>query len=280
MSINSKTKLCCIIGNPVEHSLSPIMHNAGYKTLGLNFAFVAFRVSDVKGAMEGLRALNVRGIVVTVPHKIEVMKYVDEIDEIAKTIGAVNTIVNNNGRLTATNTDYIGGIGPLKQALASQGETLQGKKVALLGAGGGARALAFGFKKEGARVAIFNRTVAKGKKLVKELDLEDVFGLDEKNRIRAADIVVNTTSLGMEPNIDSCAIDVDCIIPSHIVYDIVYTPKETKLLKMAKEKGAAIVYGDKMVLYGGIPQFELFTGVKAPVEVMEEALLKGLTKYE
>lgn len=280
MSINSKTKLCCIIGNPVEHSLSPIMHNAGYKALDLNFVFVAFRVSDVKHAMEGLRALNVRGIVVTVPHKLEVMKYVDEIDDVARKIGAVNTIVNDNGVLRAINTDWIGGIGPLKQVLASQGEALRGKKVALLGAGGGARALAFGLKREGAEVLIFNRTVSHGKKIMQDLALDGVFGLGQKENIRKTDIIVNTTSLGMEPNVDSCAIDASCIKPNHIVYDIVYTPKETKLLRIAKNKGATIVYGDKMVLYGGIPQFELFTGVKAPVEIMEEVLLKGLTKYE
>lgn len=268
MSINGKTKLCCIIGNPVEHSLSPQMHNAGYKHLGLNFVYVAFRVVDVKTAIYGLKALGTRGIVVTVPHKIEAMKYIDELDEAARAIGAVNTIVNDEGVLKATNTDWVGGLKTLEKVTS-----VKGKKVTVLGAGGAARALVYGLKKHGALVTVHNRTLEKAKQLADDFDLVQAFTLQNKDEIINADIIVNTTSVGMQPYQDKSPIPIDFISSNHIVFDIVYTPKKTKLLAMAESRGAKIVYGDKMVLYGAVPQFELFTGVKAPFEAMEKALL-------
>lgn len=278
MNINSKTKICCIIGNPVGHSLSPQIHNAGYKALKLDFIFVAFRVIDLKKAIEGLKALDVRGIVVTVPHKIEVMKYIDKLDNAAKQIGSVNTIVNDNGVFKGTNTDWIGGIDALKRSLASKGDAFRGKNVAVLGAGGAAMAIAYGLKKEGASVYVFNRTLEHAKTLVQTFQLEKAYNLTESGRIASCDIIINTTSLGMEPNIDSYPIEEGILRSSHIVYDIVYTPKETKLLRMARQIGATVVYGDKMVFYGALPQFELFTGQKAPASIMERALQKAMEK--
>ncbi|MBI2074560.1 MAG: shikimate dehydrogenase [Candidatus Levybacteria bacterium] len=267
MNINAKTKLCCIIGDPVEHSLSPIMHNAGYQALGLNFAFVAFHVKDVKKAIEGLRALNVRGIVVTVPHKIEVLKYVDNTDETAKKIGAANTIVNDNGMLTASNTDWTGSLEALRKVTS-----IAGKTVVVLGAGGAARAVVYGLKKEGAIVNVCNRTIQNAEELVEEFDLNGAYTLDNKEIIIKADIIINTTSVGMEPKQDETPIPVEYLQSHHIVYDIVYVPKETELLKAAKNLGAKVVYGDKMLFYGAIPQFELFTQNKAPIKEMEKAL--------
>ena len=276
--ITSKTSVCCIIGNPVEHSPSPQVHNAGYKALGLNFVFVSFRVGQLQTAIAGLGALGIRGIVVTIPHKIEVIKYVNELDDAAKAIGAVNTIVNDSGVLKGTNTDWIGGIYTIKKFLASKGETFRGKNVALLGAGGAARAVAYGLKKEGAIVCVFNRTIERAQTLVQMFQLEKAYELSEKEAILKADIIINATSLGMEPNSNTCAITEDCIRREHIVYDIVSVPKETKLLLLAQKKGARVVFGYKMLLHGAIPQFELFTGQKAPIDVMEKALHDALER--
>lgn len=266
--INAKTKLCCIIGNPVEHSKSPLMHNAAYKALGLNFAFLAFRVTDVKNALEGLRAIDARGIVVTIPHKQEVMNYVDEVDETARQIGAVNTIVNENGILRATNTDWTGAMRALKEKTE-----ITGKIAAVLGAGGAARAIIYGLKKESAQsILIFNRTIKNAQKLAQEFAITGGYSLENEDMIKQADIVINTTSVGMEPHEGVSPISENIIHKDHVVFDIVYTPRETKLLQLGKKKSATIVHGDKMLLYGAIAQFELFTGQKAPQKVMEDAL--------
>lgn len=265
--IDSKTKLCCIIGNPVEHSFSPQMHNSGYKALGLNFVFLAFKVTNVEEAIFGLKALGARGIVVTIPHKRAVIKYVDQLDKTALSIGAVNTIINDNGILKATNTDWIGAL----EALEEKTEVVH-KTVALLGAGGAARAVAYALKKRSTKVNVFNRTKEHAEKLVNEFKLSAAYGLDDIGKIANSDIIVNTTSVGMKP-IDDSPIPIDCIRPKHIVFDIVYTPRETRLIRLAKKVGATVVYGDKMVLYGGVRQFELFTGKKAPVDIMRKALL-------
>ncbi len=271
MNINGKTKLCCIIGNPVEHSLSPQMHNAAFRKLGLNYVYVAFRVEKLKGAIEGLKALEVRGIVVTVPHKIEVMNYVDEIDETARQIGAVNTIVNENGMFKATNTDWVGAIGALEEVTE-----LKGKKVAVLGAGGAARSVIYGLKKREAVISVFNRTLEKAQNLDKNFHLEGAFSLHDNTEIKKADIIINTTSVGLEPRDDKSPLSDNTLDKRHIVFDIVYTPRETKLLQQARKAGARCVYGDKMVLYGGVQQFELFTHNKAPVKIMEHALQKAM----
>jgi shikimate dehydrogenase len=271
--INAKTTLCCIIGNPVNHSLSPQLHNAAYEALGLNFAFLAFTVEDVKHALSGFRALGIRGTAVTIPHKLEVMKYVDEIDETAKSIGAANTIVNDNGKLTAMNTDWHGALAALEEVT-----TVEEKTIALIGAGGAARAIAYGLKRKGAIVRIFNRTKEKGEILVKDFDLAGAFTLNQSDLISQSDIIINTTSVGMHPNDSESPISRDDIESHHVVFDIVYAPRETMLLKAAKEKGATIVYGDRMLLHGVMSQFELFTGEKAPSDIMEAVLQTYLQK--
>lgn len=269
--IDAKTKLCCIIGNPVEHSLSPQMHNAAYEYLGINFAFLAFRVADVKSALVGLKALGVKGISVTIPHKLEVMKYLDKLDDVATKIGAVNTIINNNGKLFGTNTDWSAALKALEEKT-----TLAGKKVALFGAGGAACALAFGLKRRNAIVHVFNRTKTTGDKLKEELHLAGSHNLDKLDKISDMDIIVNTTSVGMVPNIDISPVPLESIHAKQVVFDIVYTPNETKLLKYAKAKKATVVYGHKMLLYGVAKQFELFTCQKAPLNLMGKILLKNL----
>lgn len=270
--INGKTQLACIIGDPVYHSLSPIMHNSAYQSLGLNWVYVAFRVKkeNLQSAVMGIKSLGIRGVSVTIPHKVAVLSLLDSLDAVAEKIGAINTIVNQNGKLYGYNTDWEGAMLALKEKTR-----IQGKKVVLIGAGGAGRAIAFGLKKEGAEVTILNRTVEKAKNLAKEIDAK-FGGLEDLEVIKESDIVVNATSVGMHPKHHECIVPKELLHSNLTVFDIVYTPKETELLKRAKEKGAKIVYGYKMLLYQAVRQFELFVGRSAPTAVMEEALLRAL----
>lgn len=261
MIINSQTKICCIIGNPVEHSLSPAMHNAAYDSLGLNFAYLAFRVTDVKNAIAGIRSLGIRGTSVTLPHKISVMQYLDNIDETAKKIGAVNTIVNNNGKLIGYNTDSLGAIKALEEKTS-----LKGKNVILIGAGGAARAIAFGLQQKQAHITILNRNIEKAKTLAKEIN-SDYGNLSDMVKVKKADILINATSYS-----DSL-IPKDYLHKNLYVFDIIYNPKETEMIKDAKRMGCTIIYGYKMLLYQAVLQFRLFTGEKAPVTIMEKVLI-------
>lgn len=268
--IAAKTKLCCVIGNPVEHSLSPQMHNAAYAALGLNFIYLAFTVRDVSKGLSGLKELGVKGISVTIPHKQDVMKYLDEIDETAKKIGAVNTIVNKSGKLFGTNTDWIGAVKALEEKTR-----ITGKTVAVLGAGGAARAVIYGLKQNEAIVHVFNRTLENAETLKKEFNLAGAHFLGDLNLISEMDIIINTTSVGMAPDVDASPIPMACIRSNQIVFDIIFAPKNTRLLQYAKVQKATIVYGYKMLLYQAIPQFELYTGERAPIKLMEK-ILKGL----
>lgn len=270
MKINSKTTLCCVIGNPIEHSLSPTMHNAGYQSLSLNYAYVAFRVENVKDAISGIRGLGIRGVSVTIPHKISVMPYLDKIDQIAKNIGAVNTILINNGKLIGYNTDIDGAIRALKEKTS-----LTNKRVILLGAGGAARAIVFGLKKEGAKILILSRNITSAKKLATEAGVN--FGdLGYLINIERSDILINATPVGMYPNINDSLVPKEYLHKNLVVFDVVYNPKETKLIKDAKKKQCKIAYGYKMLLYQAVTQFELFTKTPAPVKIMEKELLDSL----
>lgn len=268
--IDAKTKLCCVIGNPIAQSLSPQLHNNLYKVMGLNFAFLAFQVSDVEHAITGFKALNIVGISVTIPHKLEVMKYLDDIDETAKSIGAVNTIVNKEGKLMGTNTDWLGAVKALERKTR-----LAGKNIALLGAGGAARAVAYGLIKNRANVSIFNRSLEKAYELKNIFNLAGAYSLGDIDKIAEADIIINTTSIGMIPNDKMAPISEDCLNSKQIVFDIIHTPTETQLIKYAKKEKATVIYGYEMLLFGAAEQFELYTGKKAPIKLMEK-ILKGI----
>ncbi len=266
MNISSKTKICMIIGDPVEHSLSPHMHNSAYKALGIDneFVFVAARVAPehLGKAIEGIRAFGIRGVTVTIPHKTQIMKLLDGIDTVAEKIGAVNTIVNNNGKLTGYNTDWIGIATPLKDH--------KGKTVAILGAGGAARAAVYAAKQLNMTICIFNRTIEHAKNLAEEFVCEYA-SIDDSEKIKSRDVIINTTSVGLESN--KSPISENAIAAHQIVFDIVYKPYETKLLKIAKEKGATIIHGTEMLLDQGLAQFALYTGKKAPEDIMRKAIL-------
>lgn len=265
-------KICLSIGFPIKTSRSPSIHNEGYKKLGIDDEFIYLRAEvkpkDLKMAIDGVRGLGIRGVSVTMPHKQEVMKYLDKIDKEAKMIGAVNTIVNDNGKLTGFNTDYIGALVALEKKI-----NLKGKKVAVIGAGGAARAIVYGLTKKGAIVKIFNRSLDKAKSLGQEFgcEYEDLKNIGE---ISNMDIVINATSVGM--NEDKSPIDKKFLNKNQIVLDVVYTPKETRLIKEAREKGAKVILGYEMLLYQGVEQFKLYTGFDAPIDTMKEVLVKSL----
>jgi len=273
--INAKTTVCAIIGNPVEHSMSPAMHNPSYEALGINFCYVAFRVDpeNVKDAIRGIRALGIRGVSVTVPHKVAVMEHLDEIDETAQKIGAINTIVNNNGHLKGYNTDWEGCMKAIEEK-----QEIKGKNVVLIGAGGAGRGIAFGISKKGGNLLICDRDTSRVDEIASATNATPFSSEQLKDNLQDADILIHATPVGMHPNEDKSIIPKEYLHPNLLVHDIVYNPWETKLVKEAKEGGCAIVLGYKMLLWQGVTQFELFTGVdKAPVEVMEEALIKHLT---
>lgn len=271
MRISAKTKICLIIGDPVEHSLSPKMHNAAYEALGIDdqFVYVASRVKieNIKDFVKAVRIMGIKGLACTIPHKLEIIKYLDEVDPVAKKIGAVNTVVNDNGTLKGYNTDWLGAVIPLEQKTC-----LRGKKVALIGAGGAARAIAFGVAKRGAKLKIYNRTFTKAQQLAKELKAE-AGSLKQLAEVANANIVINATSLGMKPNEDETPVPKEFLTKTQIIFDAVYIPYKTHLLAEAEKKGAKIIPGMEMLLYQGMVQFEYHTSHKAPEKVMRKVLL-------
>lgn len=273
---NAKTTLCGIIGKPVDHSMSPAIHNAAYEELGLNYAYLAFNVDDVEGALRGMISLNIRGFSVTMPHKLEVMKYLDEIDPVAQQIGAVNTVVNDNGCLKGYNTDWIGFVRSLETYTP-----IQDKRVVILGAGGAARAVAFGIKQRGGDMTILNRAIEID--MAKSLAAEVGCSWDDLSQVATvieADIVINVTSVGMHPNVNVTVIDTQHLRSEQIVYDVVYNPPETRFLREAKERGCQVIPGYEMLLLQGVAQFELWTGETAPVDLMRTILKDRLMGKE
>ena len=282
-SIKTSTRICAIIGNPVEHSLSPAIHNAAFTELGLDFVYVAFRVKDVKHALSGMRAMeNFRGMSVTIPHKIEAMKHVDAIEDVDRHIGSINTIINDNGNLLGLGTD---GPGALK-ALTDAGVNLSGKNILMLGAGGAARAIAFTLANNGGASAIeildINETIldqlTQDLKTGTEAVIRSNTMTDNSlaKAMAVADIVIHCTPVGMHPKEGVSIVPATLFRPGQVVFDIVYTPLETKLLADAKSKGLQIISGVDMFINQAILQFERFTGVDAPVEVMRKVVMEHL----
>ena len=278
MEIKGSTNVVGLIGHPVEHSFSPPMHNAAFNKLNMDYVYTAFDVNpnDLKTAIVGADALNIKGFNVTIPHKIEVMKYLNEIDEVAKLIGAVNTIDFKN--LKGYNTDGIGAIKAIGEVT-----NVKNKNVVIAGAGGASRAISFYLAKYGAdHLTILNRNVEKAQKLANDVlnsELIDNVESDSINNMNLsdADILINTTPVGMHPNVDDVPIALAGDMHDNlVVFDAVYNPNETGLLKQAIEAGAKPVYGIKMLLYQGAESFEIWTGKKAPIDVMQEALIKYL----
>lgn len=267
--INGHTQLFGIIGNPVEHSLSPAMHNAAFAELGVNGVYIPIRPTDLSDGFRGLRSLGFIGVSVTVPFKVAIMDFLDHVDPVARNIGAVNTLLfardHDHCRCTGYNTDWLGS----NQALGLE-LPLAGATVLILGAGGAARAVGFGLIEAGAGVLIANRTEAKGRALADQLRCPFV-PTDQLAELRA-DALVNTTSVGMAPNVDAMPIRAELLPRFSVVMDIVYAPLTTRLLREAAACGCRIVDGLQMLLHQGAAQFTLWTGREAPLNVMRQAL--------
>jgi shikimate dehydrogenase len=283
MVISGKTRVCGVIGDPIEHTLSPAIHNAAFNHLKLDFVFLAFKVkaADLENAVWGMRGLGIHGLNVTMPHKSTVIAYLDEVDPAVKFLGSANTILNKNGKLSGFNTD---GVGALK-ALRENGTELSEKKVLLFGAGGAAKAIAFSLAEEVGELVVLNRAAEKAAVLADALNR--MFGKKivggalspsavQKN-LQDADILVNATSVGMHPNVNQSLVAPQWLKSNLTVMDIVYNPVETKLAKDAKVAGAKVISGVEMLIYQGAASFKIWTERAAPIEVMRKAALNQLS---
>ncbi|MEI8015857.1 MAG: shikimate dehydrogenase [Nitrospira sp.] len=279
MDINAHTQFCGVIGNPVEHSLSPAIHNAAFQKCGLNFVYLAFRVEVIADAIMGLRALgNFRGASVTIPHKVTAVPFLDSVEPIARHIGAINTIVAEGGTLTGYNTDATGAL----RALREGGVALNGRQVVMLGSGGAARAIAFAL---GAETGIDRLTILgidEQERTVLVRDLRSKTGmvvqeslLDEsmlRKVLPDTHVLIHCTPLGMSPKVHQTSVPATLLHPGLTVMDIVYNPRDTQLLKDAKAAGCRVIPGLEMFLHQAAAQFELWTNQAAPADVMRTVL--------
>lgn len=276
--ITGKTNVVGVIGDPVEHSLSPLMHNAAFRHLDLDYVYVPYHVKKdaLNDAISGAKSLNIKGLNVTIPHKTEVIKHLDSLDKSAELIGAVNTIKFNNGHAKGYNTDGIGAVKAIEEV-----SSVINKKVIILGAGGAARAIAFQILLDGAEsLVIVNRTLEKAEQLqedlveklnanVKSIDL----GEKLKKECLNADILINTTPIGMYPNVNQePLVKAEFMHEDLIVKDCVYNPLKTGLIKEAEKCDAKAISGLKMLIYQGMEAFRIWTGITPPLKIFESAL--------
>jgi shikimate dehydrogenase len=269
MVFDQYTNLYGVMGNPIGHSLSPAIHNAAISVYGLNAVYLAFEVKDVEPAIMGMKALGINGMSVTIPHKTTVIPLLDELDEAAREIGAVNTIVNDRGRLLGYNTDAPGALKSIEGKVA-----LYGKTCLILGAGGAGRAIGYILKKNGAEVVVSNRSVDVGEALALYLDCPFV-PLNELENARC-DVLIHNTPVGMMPRTDECIVPESMLQDGMVVMDVVYNPLETKLLKLAKTRGCVTIDGLGMFIHQGAEQFRLWNGLEPPISQMTRAAEKAL----
>lgn len=272
-SADAESALYCVLGDPVAHSLSPVMHNRALAHHGLNAVYLAFRVTDIEAAIQGLRAMGIKGASITLPHKSRVMQYLDDIDPVAAEIGAVNTIINDNGRLIGKNSDVTGAV----DALRAKTEPAS-KKILIVGAGGAARAIGYGVRNAGAQVTIANRTPETGVRLAADLEV-DFLPLADLQQSRI-DILINTTPVGMHPATAASPVPDAILSPEIVVMDIIYNPLETALLKAATRAGCRTIDGLAMFVNQGAQQFEWWTGRKAPLDNMRQAVIENLQEFK
>jgi shikimate dehydrogenase len=271
------TKTFAVIGDPIDHSLSPNIHNAAFKALGLDCTYIAYRIpkGELQAGIESLKQIKISGFNVTIPHKIEMMKFLDDASPECKTIGATNTVSNENGNLVGYNTDMDGFLEPIKKKNLG----VSGQSVLLLGAGGAARAIVAGFAKErAAKITIANRAIQKAQDLAKfasGLGMESeaiLLGDASKNAVKCK-FIVNATSVGLKG--EPSPISGDSINSEHVIYDIIYMPMNTDLIAQAKKNSATVIYGYEMLLGQACLAFEIWHKLKAPYDAMKRVLLGG-----
>ncbi|MBD3228549.1 MAG: shikimate dehydrogenase [Candidatus Lokiarchaeota archaeon] len=283
LEFDGNTKLCILIGNPVSHSLSPRMHTTAFNEIDFNCVYLACKVEkkDLKNAANAIKALGMVGANVTIPHKIDIMEYLDEIDPIAKDIGAINTIVNRDGSLYATNTDGKGAIRSLREA----GIDLEARTTTMIGAGGVARPISFFLLQEIDHLYLTDINMDAANNLKKDLierypNKITLFESNDKNLkkvLEKSEILFNCTPVGMHPNIKDTPVPKAFLRDDLSVFDVVYNPLKTQLIKDAIDVGAKAVGGIKMFLYQGVEAFELWTSKKAPVKLMEKIIIEKLS---
>jgi shikimate dehydrogenase len=288
LKISGKTRICAIIGDPIAHSLSPAMHNAAYQKMGLDYIYLPLLVKaeNLKQAVEGLRALNFRGFNVTMPHKVAIIPLLDSLDTLAEKIGAINTVVNDEGQLRGYNTDGPGAL----QAMLERGIEPAGKNTVILGAGGASRAISYILARRGTKLTILNRRqeldwaddiaafIREDLKMdvrVMELGFEQL-----KEALAGAEILVNATSVGMSPEAASSPVPAELLKEGLTVFDVIYSPPKTRLLREAEAAGCRTIDGVDMLAWQGVLGFELFTGQPVPLELMRQEAIKMLERHE
>jgi shikimate dehydrogenase len=282
MDISGKTKICGVIGDPISHSLSPIIQNSAFCHLNLDVIYLAFKVQtkDLQNFIQFARSFGILGLNVTMPHKEKIISYLDEVDSTANFLNSVNTIINNKGKLSGYSTDGIGAL----NALQKNGVNLASSQILLLGAGGAGRAIAFSLADKVSNLVILNRDSRKVNNLVSELNQrfnttihsESLSSNSIKKHIKDSNILINATNIGMKSNPVQSIVDSSVLFADLTVMDIVYNPIETKLLSDSKKVGAKIINGLDMLIYQGAASFELWTCQKAPIKVMKNAAIKKI----
>lgn len=275
-AISAATRLCAVMGNPIAHSLSPAIHNAAFRDLGLDYVFLAFRVTDVGNALNGLRALDhFRGLSVTIPHKTTVLNYLDRVDDLSRIAGSINTIVNDHGTLSGTSTDGPGALQALREAHGLP----DGLHVLVLGAGGAARGICFTLLDQTRPASLTLTDQVDTSRDTLASDLRAHFDTPVHTLLKATrhyDLIINTTPVGMAPDSAQSPLPADSFRAGQTVFDIVYTPLKTRLLCNAEAAGAQIVTGAEMFLHQAALQFSLYTGMTPSLGVMRTALMRGL----
>ena len=269
------TRTFAVIGDPIEHSLSPNIHNAAFKALNLDCTYIAYKIpkGELKEGIESLRKIKISGFNVTIPHKVEVIKYLDELSEECKIIGASNTVSNENGKFIGYNTDMDGFLEPIK----NRNIGISGESVLIIGAGGAARAIIAGFAKQKAsKITITNRTLENAQELARfasNLGIKSESITLQETDVSKYKFIINATSVGLKG--EQCPIPIKAINANHVVYDIIYMPMNTDLIQQSKKNSATIIYGYEMLLAQAALAFKIWHNIQAPYEAMKKVLLGG-----
>ena len=282
MMLDVYTQVLAVLGKPVRHSLSPAIHNAALQATGLNYVYVACEVDDIQAAVMGMRGLGIRGFSITIPHKVTAMALADEVDPVAASIGSINTLVNNDGVLRGYNTDGYGAL----RGIETAGVNLEGAEVTILGSGGASRAIActLAAKADVSKLNILGviedevRTLTRHVAQIASARVEgDVLTNDSlKKALAGTLLLINCTPIGMHPKIDESLVPAGLLGSPLVVFDIVYNPMETRLLREAREQKCRVISGIEMFIHQAVAQFELFTGQNAPEAVMRKVVLESL----
>ena len=276
MKVTGKTKITGIFGYPVEHTLSPAMHNAAFEALGLNYCYIPFSVhpDQLSAAVEAIRALNLRGVNITIPHKERVMPMLDTIDDEASFIGAINTIVSSGGKLKGYNTDGRG----FMRSLSESGIDVKDRDVLIIGAGGAARAIGFYLARKAKALYIYGRTPERGERLALDLKKvsENVSTIPDISSVDRFHVIINATPLGLKDG-DTMPLDASVLQREHIVCDLIYG--DTRFLREASKRGCTTLNGLGMLLWQGVFAFELWTGRQPDVEIMRKALKNTISRF-